>query len=463
MSEVFSEPTPIIESAPAPPPEEPGGGSGGSGGGNPGGSGGSGGPNFSALSGASHWNMRLFDRFGNAVSANYSGYSDFGTTNEIVHATNKNLGFYLNSLDTCEFSVYLDDPMAAHIKRLETFVKVWRTVPGYSDPPEHPCFAGPVYYHDKQGAANIMNVKAISPLWILQLRFHLLNHYLKTNPDTGQLYKQSETIWRLIDFISNAFGPIVSQTGIQKGTFYDVSEEVVMAPYFQPKGANVWTEIFDGILARAGSVDIIPRYFHSPGSGTLMYLDTALKRGADISNTTSFEFNTTTPSNLDDCVETEFVQPGKFGNYVWAVGGGGPNSGKIATAQNSSNTGEGYWAIGIYMVRKDYPDVKRIGILGANPPKTATHLRANALNDLARAIVPDTTYSVDISPASTMFYKKDFVIGDVISLNASKGALNISGLKQRVYEATLNLSDNNIEKVNAAISKDFTGKVAEGE
>lgn len=407
------------------------------------------------------WLIKHYNRSGNAISANYAGYSDMGTSNTIFHATDRRLGFFLNNYDTFEFSLYLDDPMAAQISRLGSFIKVWRTVPGYSDPGNEPCFAGIVYYHQKQGASNLMTIRCASPLWILQLRFHLLNHYLKTNPDTSEDYKQSELIWRLIFFISNAFGPVVSQTGIEKGTFYDVASEITMAPYFQPKGANVWTEIFDGILARAASVDIIPRYHHSDGSGTLMYLDTALKRGADKSGSVIFSYNTTAPSTCDDISEEEFVQPGKFGNYVWAVGAGGPNSGKVAVAEDAGAIGVGYNNIGIYMVKNDYSDVKRLGKLGANPPATATHLRANALNDLARAKVPDTRYAVTMSPAANIFYGKDFLIGDVVTVNAQKGALNVSGLKQRVYECSLGISDNNMETAVPQISHDFTGKVAD--
>lgn len=407
------------------------------------------------------WLTKHYDRGGNEITANYANFSGLGTSNIIYHATDRKLGFYLNNYDTFEFTLYLDDPMAAQISRLGSFIKVWRSAPGYSDAGNQPCFAGIVYYHQKQGANGTMIVKCASPLWILQLRFHLLNHYLKTNPDTSADYKQSELIWRLIYFISNAFGPIVSQTGIEKGTFYDVASEIVMAPYFQPKGANVWTEIFDGILARAASVDIIPRYFHSNGSPTLMYLDTALKRGADKSGSVDFSYNTTTPSNCDDIVEEEFVQPGKFGNYVWAVGAGGPNSGKVAVAEDNSAIEVGYNNIGIYMKREDYSDVKRLGVLGANPPQTATHLRANALNDLARARIPDLNYAATLSTAASIYYGKDFVIGDVVSLNAQKGALNISGLKQRIYECVLSMSDNNMETANVRASHDFTGKVAD--
>jgi len=453
---ITSAPTVLIESS------STGGGGGGSGGpsGGPGGSGGGGGSSFSAVNSAANWNIRLYDRFGSPINADYNGYSDFGITNEIVHATERNLSLYLNGLDSCSFAVYLDDPMAFNINRLTSFVKVWRSVPGYSDPANEPTFAGIVTSHQKDGAANIMRVQAYSPLWILQLRFHILNHYLKTNPDTAADYKQSELIWRLIYFISNAFGPTVSFTGIDKGTFYDVASEITMAPYFQPKGSNVWTEIFDGILAKAASVDIIPRYNHTSGNGRLMYLDTALKRGADKSNSIQFTYRTESPSNCDNVTELEQVSPGEFGNYVWAVGQGGPNSGKVAVALDSGVTGEGYGAIGIYMVRKDYQDVKSLGILGSNPPATATHLRANALNDLDRAIVPNLNYEVDMSPAADIYYGKDYVIGDVISLNAEKGALSVSGLKQRIYECILNISDNNVETTQPRISNDFTGKVS---
>lgn len=409
--------------------------------------------------------MKHYDRFGNDKNANYSGYSDLGTTNVIGHATDRNLAIVMNGIDTLNFALYLDDPMAAQIKRLESFVKLWRTAPGYADPSNTPCFAGIVASHTKVASENIMRVTAYNPFWRLQLRFHLLNHYLKTDPDTAALYKQSGLIWRLIFFISNAFGPTISNTGIDKGTFYDLANEITMAPYFQPKGANVWSEIFDGILARAGSIDLIPRYHHTSGNSRLMYLDTALKRGTDRSGSLTFDYRVGTPSVLADIVETEEVAPGTgdgtrgFGNYVWAVGAGGPNSGKIAVAQDAGFTGEGYNAIGIYMVRNNYPDVKRIG-LGPSAPGGPTDLRANAINDLARAIVPDLRYDAPLSPAANIYYDKDYKVGDVINLQAIKGALVVNNVKQRIYEVGLSMSDNNFETVTTRIAKDFTGKVA---
>jgi len=401
------------------------------------------------------WDMRLFDRQGNAINANYSGYSDIGTTNQIAHATDRRLNFYLNAVDECEFSLYLDDPMAQQIRRLTRFVKVWRTVPGYSDPSNQPAFTGIVGYHQKDGQGNIMRVKCFSPFWRLQFRFHLLNHYLKTNSSTGNDYKQSELIWKLIDLINNAFGLSVSFTGISQGTFYDVANEVVIAPYFQPKGANTWVEIFDEILLRPGSVDLIPRYHHTAGNSTLMYLDTALKRGAERS--TTFTYRTATPSNCINVVEEEFVSPGEFANYVWAVGAGGPNSGKVAVSQDNSALDEGYNAIGIYMRRVDKPDIKKVGILNG-PQGKPTDLRAISQAELERSIVPKLNYSVSLSPAANIYYGKDFSMGDVVNLTATKNALNVNE-QQRIYQCVLSISDNNMETAAPLLAPDFYGKI----
>lgn len=415
----------------------------------------------------SYWNIRLFDRNGNAVNANYSGYSDSGTTNEIVHATDRRLNFYLNAVDECEFSLYLDDPMAANINRLTRFVKVWRSVPGYSDSSNQPVFAGIVGQTSKNGEQNIMRVKCFSPFWRLQFRFHLLNHYLKTNNNpgygTGAEYRQSELIWKLIDLINNAFGLAVSFTGIDRGTFIDLASEVIIAPYFQPKGANTWAEIFDELLLRPGSVDLIPRYHHTAGNPTLMFMDTALKRG--YVRPTTFTYRTATPSNCTDMIEEELVIPsagqngdGGFANYVWAVGAGGPNSGKIAVTQNASGSGEGYGAIGIYMKRIDMPNIKRIGVLSDPITNKPTHLRAIADAELKKSIVPQKTYAVTLSPVANIFYSKDFTVGDIVTLNGSRGAMSVNA-SQRIYQCSLSISDNNFETASPLLSKDFYGKV----
>jgi hypothetical protein len=308
------------------------------------------------------WIIKHYDKNSNDLNADYAGFSNLGVSNIIYHAKNRNLNLNLNGIDDCSFDLLLKDPMAYQINKLTSFIKVWRSCPGYTDPPDQPCFAGQVLRTNKNGSSGTMTVSASSPFSRLQFRFHILNHYLKINVLTNAEYTQSELIWKLIDLINNAFGFSVSNTGIDEGIFNDNTQEISVAPYFVAKGTNTWTEIFDVILSRPGSVDIIPRYYHSANDPTMVFLDTALKRGSDKSSTVNFSYHTDSPSNCTNMVEEDFVTAGDdgFANYLWAVGQGGPNSGKVAVASDAGVTGFGYHSIGIYMKRLDYSDIKRV-------------------------------------------------------------------------------------------------------
>jgi len=404
------------------------------------------------------WTMRLYDNDGDPITANYSGYSDKGTTNEIAHATDRNLGFYLNGLDDCSFSLYLDDPMSYNVDPLRCAVKVWRKITEddgdviYEDPEIAPSFAGVVTYASKDGDTNKMSVKAFNPLWRLQLRFHLLNHYLKRNPDTGNDYKQSELIWKLIDLVNNAFGLGVSNTGIAQGTFGWVGEPTI-APYFVPKGSNTWSNIFDDIMNRAAGSDIITGYYHDDGDPTLFFFNTEEKRGSDKSAIIKFNYRTGSGDNCENLTEEIQAVPGEFANYVWAVGQGGPNSGKVALDENNSGvTGSyGYNEIGIYMRRVDNEEIKRISAL--QPIATA---------ELAQSQIPKRAYSVTVSPAADIFYgsNMDYQVGDVVELNADKYSLQVNAAKKRIYECQLSMTDNNVETSAPLVSDDFYGKVA---
>lgn len=411
------------------------------------------------------WEIRHYNRAGNGITANYDGYSDFGVSNVVYHAANRSMQFALNSFDTCNFMLYLDDPMAAQISRMRSFIKVWRTVRDdggtviYQDPANQPCFAGVVGQHTKSAQANTMQVVAYSALWILKFRFHVLNHYLKTNPETGLLYRQSELMFKLIDLTNGAFEfADPTGTGIEQGNFLWLDDEPIVAPYFQAKGSFTWTHIFDSIMVRAGGVDIIPRYNHADGSPILMYFDTDQKRGIDRSASLNYRYGTYSNDNLDDIEEDIQAVPGEFGNFLWAVGQGGPNSGKVAMERwdGSAYGSDGITEIGARMVRNDYPDEQRLGVVG--PPKT--HLRAHAETDLNISKVPQTHYNISIGEGAAYWYGSHFLIGDVMSLTASKGALQVAGVKQRIYECGLAISENNIEKATPLIANDFYGKVA---
>jgi hypothetical protein len=403
------------------------------------------------------WTMRLYDINGNGISAANMNPIAPSTSNEIQHAFNRTLTIPLNGLDTLNFSLYLDDPMAANIVRLRTVVKLWRTIRNdggsiiYSD--NDPIFAGIVPHTAKNGDDNTMNITVQGALWRLQSRFHILNHYLKTNIDTDEPYTQSELMWKLIDLINNAFGLDDSNTGIVKGTF-SAGNDPVMAPYFVPKGSNTWTNIFEEIMNRPGGVDIVPSYVHIDGDPTLMEFNTEDVRGN--SNVTTFRYRTGSGDNLINLEEETQAVPGEFANYLWAVGDGGPNSGKIAMEENIDDDADGYHNIGIYMRRVDMPDIKKIGLRTPIP----THLRAIAIAELAQSRVPQVEYRCEISPAGNTYYGAHFNVGDTVAVVGSNGALNVNADDLRIYDATLAMTENNFEICSVSISEDFTGKVS---
>lgn len=398
------------------------------------------------------WDTRLYNIAGVGVTANYSGYSDKGITNRVWHGTDRTIGYNLNGIDEAGFTLYLDDPMAEKIEPLESVIKIWRRIEEddgtliYEDDAETPSFGGFVSSCVKDGASNTMQVKVFSPLWRLQSRFHLLNHYLNINPDTTFEYTQSELMWKLIDLVNNAFGS-ESFTGITEGTFSWVSDPIV-APYFVAKGSNTWSNIFDDLMSRAGSPDILPDYTHTDGQPDIMYFHTDEKRGIDRSGSVPFNYHTGSSDNLSNLSEEVIANPGEFANYVWAVGQGGPNAGLVKLAENNAGTGYGYNAIGIYMRKEDYQDIKKLAPLQDLADAT-----------LARSKIPRIIYQVELSPAASIYYGYDYSLGDAIMLNADKGALSVTNRKQRIYQALLSNSDLNVETVQAQIANDFTGKV----
>ncbi len=396
------------------------------------------------------WTMRLYDTDGSGISAaDYEG----AVSNEIKHAFNRQLQIPLNGIDQLAFTLYLDDPMSYQVTRLRTIVKLWRTIRNdagsviYTD--SDPCFGGVVSYTNRNGSEGTMGITCQSPLWRLQFRMHILNHYLKINVDTGEDYKQSELMWKLIDLVNNAFGLEDSNTGIIKGVFAAANDPTV-APYFVAKGSNTWTHIFETIMNRPGGVDIVPTYVHIDGDPAVLVFNTDEKRGGD--NTITFRYRTGSSDNLDNLTEEHQPIPGEFANYLWAVGQGGPNSGKIAMKENINDDADGYSNIGIYQTKKDFPDIKKIGLAGPPP----THLKAIAESEFAQSRIPKTNYSCEISPAGGVYYANDFSVGDTISLLGGKGSLNVNETGQRIYDATLSMSENNVESVQVSIAEDFT-------
>ena len=389
------------------------------------------------------WTVKHYNLAGNLVA-------------ELDEIADRQMTLAMNGLDSFSGTLYLDDPDAAAIQRLHSIIKVWRNVSdpangkSYTAPADRPDFAGVVTYSNKDGISNQMQFKAFSPFWRLQCRFHLLNHYLVNNPSTGLPWKQSALMWKLIDLINNAFG-VTSKTGIVQGTLSSATD-VAVSPYFVMKGSNTWQHVFETIMDRASSPDIVPVYLHTDGSPDLVQFGTSLKRGSDVSASTLFQYST----GLDNCLnmsEEEQIIPDTFANYLWLVGQGGPNKYPALSTpprqEDPAATGDGYGNIGIYMGRRDYENTKDIGLLN----NMATH-------EFNRAKKAQRIYTVQLAPLWPPYYKTDFVLGDVVRLDADKGALVLSNVKQRIYEIALQMSMNNVETAQVALASDFDGKVA---
>lgn len=417
------------------------------------------------------WLMKLYDLDGVAVTAaDYDG----AVSNTIKHATDRKLTLPLNSIDQLDFTLYLDDPMAAKVRRLSTVVKLWRDVADpvasktFTHTTSAPIFCGKVVQTQFDGEANTMQVTCMSPLWQLQFRFHLNNHYLKINNGfnpggtgaTGDPWKQSELMFKLIDLVQGAWsGTGASYLGIEKGSWPDVAGEPEPVPYFVQKGSNTWTHIFENLMTLDASPDIIPRYYHADSSSILMYFDTAEKRGSDKSATCRFDYHVGTQWNCLNMTEEASVTPGKFGNYYWLVGQGGPNSGKIATRDDSSRAGlnlsdtDDMLDVGVYQVREDQPDMHLANTVGS-----PMYRHADAM--FQRVTKPGESHTAQLSPAGGTYYQTDFVLGDVVLLNASKGAWVVTSKKQRIQQVTLTQSDNNMETADTLLAQDFNSKVS---
>lgn len=402
-----------------------------------------------------NWVLKLYDLNGNSVTGDDMDGLD--ATNQIRRAFNRVWTVNLNSFDQLDFSLYLNDPMAAQISRGLNVVKLYRTITAPDDTvildgTDSPCFAGVVGYTNKVGSTNQMDISCYSPLWRLQFHFHILNHYLLDNPDTGEIWTQSELMWKLIDLVDQAFGGD-SHTGISLGALgVDYPDEPQIGPYLVPKGGNTWSIIFQDLMLRPSSPDILPGYVHSEGDENMMEFNTYLKRGIDRGTDTYFLYRSQVgdhKANLDDLEESVQLTPGSFANYLWVIGAGGPNSGRYSVASDPSDDGDGYGNIGVYMTTIDHDEITTYPQLG--PIADAA---------LAQMKSPVATYTVTVSPASNIFWDIDFTMGDVVHLIGDKGALQVDK-KQRIYQGTMSMSDNNIETAQVLVAKDFYGTVEE--
>jgi hypothetical protein len=409
------------------------------------------------------WQMKHYGLDGGPVVGDYTGFpfaSSTGDTEEIRNPRNRVWTQVHNSMDFMTFTLGLDHPHAALIEKKSSIIKMWRTINDvdhgkvHLPTPTQPDFAGIVVATKKSGAANTMDVTVMSPLWRLQTHIHIDNHHLvldTSSPPAGTLggnkdnqpWDHSALMWYLIDLVNGAFG-VASRTGILKPTVGPDywPRTLAMAPYYVAKGSNTWSNIFDDLMQRVGGADFAPTYFHTDNNPGLMYFKTAVARGSDRSSSVSFDYYTGA-KNVDDVVEDAQVVPGKYGNYVWAVPDGGPNV-YVAIAEDLTSISN----VGIYMVLDEIPGAKKA---------TVDNVKTAHLNAAKKADEP--VYTITMAPGTTTYAGIDYFLGDIIALNADRGALNFSGKKQRIMQLALAISDNNMETPTVTLTHDFQSKV----
>jgi hypothetical protein len=108
--------------------------------------------------------------------------------------------------------------------------------------------------------------------------------------------------------------------------------------------------------------------------------------------------------------------------------------------------------VGVFMRREDNDAIKRL-----------SQLQTGADSILSQSKYPQEAITIQVSPQAGVYYGYafDYEVGDLVNISANKGALSFTNKKQRIYEATLSMSDNNVETVAPLVSHDFFGKFPE--
>jgi hypothetical protein len=410
------------------------------------------------------WTIKIYELDGSLVC----------TMDKVV---DQSLSFALNGIDTCSFGVYLDNTNAGELLTLRRVVKVWRSITdvdngvAYSDPAGTPCFAGIITRAEKSGDNNMVNVLAQSPYWRLQGRFHRnnwklvidyagqnLSHGWDGGNMDGAKWDVSALCWRLIDLVNHQLGATdKALTGIIKPTgsapFWPKTLTIAAGRNVR-RGNWVWDEIEEMLGQYEGGSpppDLVPEYIDR-GDYALMYFKTSPHRGTDKSATVSFDY-CTGEMNLTDFVETEEIVPRQnFANFIWAVGNNNPETSRNPTPAWNLSTGD--YSIDsisnyMYIIDSDSDDTK----IGTGL------LDRQAKNGLQKFNVRPVTYSITQSPLKPPYFGPHYGMGDLVNLNASKGALQVENVRRRVYEVGLNLSENCVETSSLRIAEDHFAKV----
>jgi hypothetical protein len=428
------------------------------------------------------WLIRAYDLEGNPLSIpDMLGVS--ADSEQVRYCSQRVLSQPVNGIEQLSGRILLVDPAAGLINKKTTVLKMWRTI---NDPirgiikpyvAATPDFAGPVIATNVSASSGYKSFIAVNPLWRMQERFHVLNHHLQDDtvlspdyPSPHQLtcngdnlpFDASALMYRMIALLSARSTPFqrtdlcirrpptkdyTGTPGAFVGTGAGADywpKTIQVAPYFIAKGTMGWDEMFQDIMQRVSHPDLHPEYIHVNGDRKLMYFKTAVVRGTDKSGTVHFDFHTGS-FNLADIDVDETLTPGSYGNFVWVIGDGGPNVYAALALDVASEM-----AYGSAMIL----DTVSGGIKTDLDPVAPAELAVGKQGDAP-------TFQLTLLPedVGSFYYGVDYDLGDIITVNATKGYWSISGYKQRIYQADLNMDDDNVETPQLLVSNDYLGKI----
>lgn len=384
---------------------------------------------------------------------------------DITEASDRTVSMPLNNAFSGSFSLFLDDPLVAKLKPLQSVIKLWRDVQDaywdvhFTMADDRPLVAGYISSRRKEGNKIIYTFH--DPIWKTQFHFHLLNHRirapLKVGPGLTTVIPctLSGLIWKCIDLVQNAFGLDDSELGMRlEGTDTGSDTALFDGVYRIPQGSWTWDQHCLYLLNQENGVDLHLDYEHNEGSPILArFFCDHPSRGTDKSDLVQLEYGeigTGYQNNIEELDFDEVFEPKRWANW-WRQFGQGQKDTTFSWSEpiSGASTGPlGISTVGIYMGQDKQDNVV-----------SAAYLQGLAKQNLKRSSADPSVYSLTLDPTGPPYFWHNFVLGDLIQFRYKKGNLVVPATKERIYQVDLSLSDNNMELCKVLIAPDFLVKV----
>jgi hypothetical protein len=349
----------------------------------------------------------------------------------ILRPLSPKMTFNLNGIDSCEFNLFLNDPISELLSELQTYVKVWRWMEGLTPDPGYPDFAGMVGPISETGSSNTVGVTCWSPFFQLQSRFIFALQRFGYPKKTKDPVDQGEILMGLIDYTNNR-GP----TGIVRGAI----DATVGRRRKYDKGQSIWTAITD-MTTILGGVDLEPLYVHADGDPTLMQFGCGYARG--VYNPDARLDYWVGAQNCNEMTRSSNVDQGEVATYVEEDGQGqGPVP--FGFDLNDDEIGNG---IGLWEEIISQPNVE-----------DQVLLKAYATEELRLKSRPQKSITATVASTLPPWYNRDFGLGDVLPVAASRGRMRFQDYL-RVYAVALQRDDNGMETTQLTLARDSSGVI----